>query len=190
MSLSLNGHTKYMQNIHLYLIGWQVTKESTVVLAVPSCPMVKLDDKYYKLVDKMEALTEAPPSLLHAKSLTVKGPVKFVKGVVIKGDVTFENGEQSSVLYLTLKCIALWTTLPCGSKVHAGSACVKNLPDLLSAVSCYAFTCCCVLVQTLRSLSPWRRRHTRTPLRSWDKASSSSSQHQLVHKLPMLKQQQ
>ncbi len=108
LPLSLNGHTKYMQNIHVYLVGWQVTKESTVVLAVPSCPMVKLDDKYYKLVDKMEALTEAPPSLLHAKSLTVKGPVKFVKGVVIRGDVTFENGEQSSVLYLTLRCIALW----------------------------------------------------------------------------------
>lgn len=71
----------------------QVTKESTVVLAVPSCPMIKLDDKHYKLVDKMEALTEAPPSLIACKSLTVKGPVKFVKGVVIKGDVTFENGR-------------------------------------------------------------------------------------------------
>ena len=122
LPLSLNGQTEYMQNIHVYLIGWQVTKESTVVLAVPSCPMVKLDDKYYKLVDKMEALTEAPPSLLHAKSLTVKGPVMFVKGVVIKGDVTFENGEQSSVLYLTLKCIAPWATLPCGCTVHARSA--------------------------------------------------------------------
>ena len=77
------------------------------MLAGPSCPMVKLDDKYDKLVDKMEALTEAPPSLLHAKSLTVKGPVMFVKGVVIKGDVTFENGEQFSFLYLTLRCIAL-----------------------------------------------------------------------------------
>lgn len=72
-----------------------MTKESTVVLAVPSCPMVKLDDKYYKLVDKMEALTESPPSMIHAKSLTVKGPVKFVKGVVIKGNVTFENGIPS-----------------------------------------------------------------------------------------------
>lgn len=76
---------------------YEVTKESTVVLAVPSCPMVKLDDKYYKLVDKMEALTEAPPSLLHAKSLTVKGPVKFVKGVVIKGDVTFENDTKEPI---------------------------------------------------------------------------------------------
>lgn len=64
-----------------------------MVLAVPSCPMIKLDDKYYKLVDKMESLTEAPPSLIGAKNLTVKGPVKFVKGVVIKGNVTLENGE-------------------------------------------------------------------------------------------------
>lgn len=81
--------------VHLTWGTLQVTKESTVVLAVPSCPMVKLDDKYYKLVDKMEALTESPPSLIHAKSLTVKGPVKFVKGVVIKGNVTFENGMPS-----------------------------------------------------------------------------------------------
>jgi UTP--glucose-1-phosphate uridylyltransferase/phosphoglucomutase len=35
-------------------------------------PLVKLDDKFYKLVDQMEMLTSAPPSLLHAHSLTVK----------------------------------------------------------------------------------------------------------------------
>lgn len=95
---------------HLHVIIWcsfgnmQVTKESTVVLAVPSCPMIKLDDKYYKLVDKMEALTEAPPSLIGAKSLTVKGPVKFVKGVVIKGDVTFENGTCTAQQQLHCCC--------------------------------------------------------------------------------------
>ena len=86
----------------------QVTKESTVVLAVPSCPLIKLDDKYYKLVDKMEALTEAPPSLIGAKSLTVKGPVKFVKGVVIKGDVTFENGKQVSPGLVAVACLTLY----------------------------------------------------------------------------------
>ena len=32
----------------------QLTKESTVVLAKGSAPNVKLDDKFYKLVDKME----------------------------------------------------------------------------------------------------------------------------------------
>lgn len=51
---------------------------------------MKLDDNHYKLVDQMEALVEAPPSLLHATSLTVKGPVKFAAGVVIEGDVTLE----------------------------------------------------------------------------------------------------
>lgn len=71
----------------------QVTEASTVVLAVPKAPLVKLDDKHYKLVDKMEALTEATPSLLKATSLTVKGPVRFVAGTSIEGDVLIANGE-------------------------------------------------------------------------------------------------
>ena len=70
----------------------QVTEESTVVLAGAKGPLVKLDDKYYKLVDKMESLTEAPPSLLHADSLTVKGPVRFLAGTSIAGDVLITNG--------------------------------------------------------------------------------------------------
>lgn len=35
-------------------------------------PLVKLDDKYFKLVDQMERLTPRPPSLLKATALTVK----------------------------------------------------------------------------------------------------------------------
>ena len=35
-------------------------------------PLVKLDDKYFKLVDQMQYLAPHPPSLLGAKSLTVK----------------------------------------------------------------------------------------------------------------------
>jgi hypothetical protein len=45
---------------------------------------VKLDDAYYKLVDKLERLTKAAPSLRACKSLTVKGPVRFGEGVVIR----------------------------------------------------------------------------------------------------------
>jgi UTP--glucose-1-phosphate uridylyltransferase len=71
----------------------QVTPEKTVVLVKDSAPLIKLDDKHYKLVDKMEALTLFPPSLVDASSLTVKGPVKFVPGVTIKGDVTIINGQ-------------------------------------------------------------------------------------------------
>ncbi len=61
-------------------------------------PLVKLDDAHYKLVDQMEALVEAPPSLLHATSLTVKGAVKFAAGVVIDGDVTLEAEANPAVL--------------------------------------------------------------------------------------------
>lgn len=70
-----------------------MTPASTVVLAVSNCPMVKLDDKHYKLVDKMDALAEAVPSLINAKSITVKGPVRFVVGTSIEGDVLISNGD-------------------------------------------------------------------------------------------------
>jgi len=53
---------------------------------------VKLDDKHYKLVDKMDALTEAVPSLINATSLTVKGPVRFQAGTSFEGDVLINNG--------------------------------------------------------------------------------------------------
>ena len=90
----------------------QVTDASTVVLTVPAAPSVKLDDKYYKLVDKMEALCEAPPSLKDAKSLTVKGPVLFRKGCVFKGDTLVVNGAAHScamVLLGAMICGASWT---------------------------------------------------------------------------------
>ena len=86
--------------------GLQVTEASTVVLTVPEAPLIKLDDKHYKLVDKMESLVEEYPSLMEAKSLTVKGPVKFTKGVIIKGAVTFENGEAAG--FVALWMVLLW----------------------------------------------------------------------------------
>ena len=73
-----------------------MTEAHTVVLAAPKGPLVKLDDKHYKLVDKMEALTEAPPSLIHADSLTVKGPVRFLQGTSFAGDVLITNGAPRS----------------------------------------------------------------------------------------------
>ena len=43
---------------------------------------MKLDDAFYKLVDKMESFIPPgnEPSLVNAKALTVKGPVRFSKG--------------------------------------------------------------------------------------------------------------
>lgn len=83
-----------------------------MVLDTKQAPVISLDDKFYKLVDKMDSLTLAAPSLKEAKSLTVKGPVKFDKGVVIKGDVLVVNGmaSQSSIsqIYAGLEEKVLW----------------------------------------------------------------------------------
>ena len=43
-----------------------------------------------------QALTLGIPSLIDATSLIVKGPVKFVPGVKIVGDVTFTNGTPTA----------------------------------------------------------------------------------------------
>ncbi len=72
-----------------------------MVLACDACPLVKLDDKYYKLVDKLEALVKAPPSLRAAHSLTVNGPVRFVEGTTLEGDVLVVNGAPAAVVALS-----------------------------------------------------------------------------------------
>lgn len=49
-------------------------------------PIVALDDKFYKLVDQMDALVLTPPSLVDCEKLVVSGPAKFAsKGVVFRG---------------------------------------------------------------------------------------------------------
>lgn len=55
-------------------------------------PLVDLDDKYFKLVNQLNAATAlGVPSLLEAVKLTVKGDVWFTRNVVIKGTVGFIN---------------------------------------------------------------------------------------------------
>ena len=54
-------------------------------------PIVKLGDRY-KLIDQFEELVfEGVPSLARCRSLTVEGNLKFERGVVTVGDVTFLN---------------------------------------------------------------------------------------------------
>ncbi|RMZ53938.1 hypothetical protein APUTEX25_004963, partial [Auxenochlorella protothecoides] len=81
--------------------AYKITQASTVELSDVAAPAVKLDDGHYKsvegvggLVDKMDALVKTVPSLWQATSLTVKGPVRFEAGVVIKGDVTLINSTN------------------------------------------------------------------------------------------------
>ncbi len=73
--------------------AYEVLEDGQVRLAtsregVP--PVVTLSDEY-KLVDSLEAL--GVPSLIDCKSLTVKGPIHFQAGVVLRGDVSFENTD-------------------------------------------------------------------------------------------------
>ncbi|KAF5839822.1 UDP-glucose pyrophosphorylase [Dunaliella salina] len=77
---------------------YKIEEDATVQLVRPSSevPLVKLDDAHFKLVDAMEKHIPpgSEPSLVGAKSLVVKGPVKFSKGVVIQGEATVEAAAQ------------------------------------------------------------------------------------------------
>ena len=77
--------------------AYRVTEGSTVEPTVSPLPKVNLDAKAYKLVDDYEALVPAPPSLVGAKSVTVKGAVRFAPGTVLKGDVLIVNEGKAVV---------------------------------------------------------------------------------------------
>jgi hypothetical protein len=53
---------------------------------------------FCRLVDQMQALSPAVPSLIACKSLTVNGPVRFEEGVAIQGDVKLTNGAGGCIL--------------------------------------------------------------------------------------------
>lgn len=82
--------------------AYVLTEASTIALAAPQPPLIKLDDAHYKLVDKMEALTRMIPSLVNCESLTVKGAVLFESGVHIQGKVTLINGTLLFDFFLCL----------------------------------------------------------------------------------------
>eukprot|EP00890_Picochlorum_soloecismus_P003748 jgi/Picsp_1/4374/NSC_01880-R1_utp--glucose-1-phosphate uridylyltransferase len=77
--------------------AYTISDASTIVLAAAKPPFVKLDDRYYKLVDKMESYTRSYPSLIECTSLIVKGPVIFESGVSVRGDVTLINNKDVAV---------------------------------------------------------------------------------------------
>lgn len=61
--------------------AYRVTPEQTVEAVAETPPLIKLDDKYYKLVDNMNSRVLAPPSMIECSSLTVVGEVVFLPGV-------------------------------------------------------------------------------------------------------------
>merc|ERR1712078_356363 len=63
-------------------------------------PTIKLDDRY-KFVDAMDTIIpNGVSSLKECSKLTIKGEVEFAAGVVVKGEVTFNNAGDGKRLLL------------------------------------------------------------------------------------------
>jgi len=61
--------------------------------------LIKLDPKYYKLVEDLDERIPSAPSLVECKSLTIKGDYKIGNNVKIKGDNILENiGDKQEVI--------------------------------------------------------------------------------------------
>merc|ERR1719265_1736639 len=77
--------------------AYVVTEDFRIELAPERAgqpPLVKLDDRY-KFVDAMDTIIpNGVPSLKDCSKLTIKGEVEFAAGVVVKGDVTFNNAGE------------------------------------------------------------------------------------------------
>ena len=72
--------------------AYHLTDDFCVKLNRDKPPVIKLDDKYYKHVDKMEKLCpEGAPSLISCEKLLVEGPVTFKAGTAFEGSCTITN---------------------------------------------------------------------------------------------------
>jgi len=81
--------------------AYELTEDSRVVLhpdrATP--PVVRLDERFYKLVDEFDRRFPAgPPSLLRCSSLVVEGDISFGAGVVVEGNAVIRSEEAGAEL--------------------------------------------------------------------------------------------
>jgi len=78
---------------------YAVTGGGQLTAIVATLPSVDLDPRFFKTIQDFEARITAPLSLVSARSLTVRGDVRFGSGVVIKGDVVIDHaGPEPLVL--------------------------------------------------------------------------------------------
>ncbi|KDD74674.1 UTP--glucose-1-phosphate uridylyltransferase [Helicosporidium sp. ATCC 50920] len=77
--------------------AYEIDAAGSVRCVKDPAPLVKLDDKHYKLVDALDKLVLEMPSLYQASSLTVQGPVEFGPGLVVCGDVVIVNKGSKAV---------------------------------------------------------------------------------------------
>jgi len=81
--------------------AYQLTDDSRVVLHPDrtSPPVVRLDERFYKLIDEFDRRFPAgPPSLRHCSSLVVEGDISFATGVVVEGDAIIRTEENGAAL--------------------------------------------------------------------------------------------
>jgi UTP--glucose-1-phosphate uridylyltransferase len=65
---------------------------------VSSAPLVDLDRRFYTTIADFNARIPEAPSLVHARSLTVKGDWRFGRGVTVRGDALLDDsGAAQSV---------------------------------------------------------------------------------------------
>jgi UTP--glucose-1-phosphate uridylyltransferase len=65
---------------------------------VGSVPLVDLDRRFFTTIADFDARLPSPPSLVEARSLTVKGDWRFGRDVVVRGEVTLDDtGDAGSV---------------------------------------------------------------------------------------------
>jgi UTP--glucose-1-phosphate uridylyltransferase len=72
--------------------AYVMTDDARVVAAADDLPLVDLDSSYFKLLKAFEErFPVGPPSLIDCEKLTVKGDVRFGRGVTVRGTVTVEQ---------------------------------------------------------------------------------------------------
>jgi UTP--glucose-1-phosphate uridylyltransferase len=81
--------------------AYELTDDSRVILhpdrATP--PVVRLDERFFKLIDEFDRRFPAgPPSLRHCSSLVVEGDISFAAGVVVEGDAVIRTEESGAAL--------------------------------------------------------------------------------------------
>ncbi len=81
--------------------AYELTDDSRVVLHPDRLtpPVIRLDERFYKLIDEFDRRFPAgPPSLRRCSSLVVEGDISFGAGVVVEGDAVVGTEEGGAAL--------------------------------------------------------------------------------------------
>ena len=78
----------------VYEVGEDATLHVNPAREESALPLIDLDERYYKLIDDLRLrFPDGAPSLLHCRSFTVEGDVRFGEGVGVVGAVVVRNED-------------------------------------------------------------------------------------------------